>query len=268
MSHKTTVLVVVVFLLIEISLAEWKVTNYRQNIPANEGIFFSIEKTAKEIKYEVKSSSTMDVFLVDLENQKLIREGKSFSALRFSRRTTNVNMEYRSSTISKGIVIYVSNTNGFLLPIDLKLEKNIPTRQEKFDEWWKWNSVSTILIIVLPNFIIGIFLLIGVCLIPTLYLTLGRVVLQGTKEYSGYEDPNDPNEKTSRYGSSGVYINGVPIQSYGGVGGIMDSYFDENDCYCTVNSFYAKPTEQNKGIGSLLVKQLLEKTEKLRIDRI
>eukprot|EP01080_Neovahlkampfia_damariscottae_P010690 gene10690-3311_t len=50
--------------------------------------------------------------------------------------------------------------------------------------------------------------------------------------------------------------------------GIMDSYFDENDCYCTVNSFYVKPTEQNKGIGSLLVKQLLEKTEKLRIDRI
>lgn len=83
------------------------------------------------------------------------------------------------------------------MPIDLKLERFILSKQEKLNEWWRWNTVPTILIIVLPNFIIGIFLLVGLFTVPMLCLTLGRRVLEGTKEYSGYEDPNDPNGKFS-----------------------------------------------------------------------
>lgn len=50
--------------------------------------------------------------------------------------------------------------------------------------------------------------------------------------------------------------------------GILDAYFDLNDCYCTVNSFYVKSTEQNKGIGKLIIKDFLKKVEKYKIDRI
>jgi predicted acetyltransferase len=50
--------------------------------------------------------------------------------------------------------------------------------------------------------------------------------------------------------------------------GVLDAYVDENDSYCTINSFYIKPSEQNKGYGKLLIKEMLNKISKLKIDRV
>jgi RimJ/RimL family protein N-acetyltransferase len=50
--------------------------------------------------------------------------------------------------------------------------------------------------------------------------------------------------------------------------GVLDTYIDENDSYCTINSFYIKPSEQNKGNGKLLIGEMLNKITKFKFDRI